>query len=155
MDAILAEINALGGRTVARDSKRKRKLSKVVASKSSFEVDGGALSKKYSFATDYNDHFETPHIAYVDIYNILCEFAKTINKPIQDLVIYDPYFCDGTMKEYLTSMGTVCDFSIYISFIVVTVHCADSIGFVNIVNNNRDFYSDIKHGCVPGILNIV
>jgi hypothetical protein len=72
---------------------------------------------KYNFKVDYCDHFETSLEAYKDIKEILSHLAKSLNKKNEDLIIYDPYFCRGTMKERLASLG-----------------------FKNVINENKDFY---------------
>eukprot|EP00602_Paraphysomonas_sp_CaronLab_P001041 CAMPEP_0185033378 /NCGR_PEP_ID=MMETSP1103-20130426/22248_1 /TAXON_ID=36769 /ORGANISM="Paraphysomonas bandaiensis, Strain Caron Lab Isolate" /LENGTH=306 /DNA_ID=CAMNT_0027569617 /DNA_START=23 /DNA_END=943 /DNA_ORIENTATION=+ len=81
---------------------------------------------KWDFEVDYNDHFETPLQAYVDLLPALAEAAKDIDKPLHELIIYDPYYCDGKMMEMLTDMG-----------------------FRNVVNKNRDFYVDIESNNIP------
>jgi len=45
----------------------------------------------WKFEVDYNDHFETPPVAYFDLLPLLEQVAKSCNKAVQDLVIYDPY----------------------------------------------------------------
>lgn len=88
-----------------------------------------ALSTTWKFAVDYNDHFETPQIAYEDLQPILQCIANALNKPIEDLIIYDPYFCQGGMIQMLKSLG-----------------------FRNVINENRDFYADIKNNKIPGMV---
>ena len=94
-------------------------------------VEGGSKKRKtceaWSFKVDYNDHFETPLIAYIDLQWALNAFAKQINKPPSELVIYDPYWCQGNMVQHLNSLG-----------------------FHNVINNNRDFYKDIARQQIPG-----
>ena len=99
---------------------RKRKAEQV-SSKSAKK------SSEWNFAVDYNDHFETPHIAYSDLLPMLIETAKSLNKNLSDLVIYDPYWCQGSMVLYLKSLG--CN---------------------NVINLNRDFYKDISINKIPG-----
>lgn len=143
MDAILAEISQFNATEKEKRTGLKRKSSTTkqsdttvikldskvnnVCHSSSGLPDKSVLADKWTFATDYNDHFETPQIAYLDIYNILYDVAMKLDKCIEDLVIYDPYYCDGSMKSLLTGMG-----------------------FKNVINENRDFYSDISRGLVPG-----
>ena len=78
------------------------------------------VSLSFPFVADYNDHFETPLVAYEDLEPILSSLALKLQKKNNELIIYDPYYCQGRMKELLAS-----------------------IGFTNVVNNNRDFYKDI------------
>lgn len=81
---------------------------------------------KWNFAVDYNDHFETPTVAYEDLIPALKLVATALKKPFEDLVIYDPYWCQGQMVSILNNLG-----------------------FVNVINRNRDFYADIKNKCIP------
>jgi hypothetical protein len=139
MDAILAEINQFN--TAAQESKgnKKRKTDEIPKKSSALGdnkpvrnqclPDDSALARKWSFTTDYNDHFETPQTAYLDIYNLIKGVADKLNKPVNEVIIYDPYYCDGAMKSIMKSMG-----------------------FLNVINENRDFYEDIRRGQVPGML---
>jgi hypothetical protein len=83
----------------------------------------------WRFQTDYNDHFETPLIAYQDIRIILSKCCEYFSKSPRDLIIYDPYYCQGSAIRHL-----------------------DSLGYVNVINQNRDFYVDIAKRLVPGKL---
>ena len=82
---------------------------------------------QWNFAVDYNDHFETPRIAYSDIAPMLNALAESLHKSPSELVIYDPYWCQGCMVAHLAALG-----------------------FPNVINNNRDFYVDIKNKRIPG-----
>ena len=62
-------------------------------------------SLRWNFTTDYNDHFETPKIAYIDLLPMLQSLAKSIHKEINELIIYDPYYCNGKMITYLHDLG--------------------------------------------------
>lgn len=88
-----------------------------------------AIGFKWNFPTDYNDHFETPIQAYSDLLPVLQTLATQLGKTLSDLVIYDPYFCQGNMKAYLASLGVM-----------------------RIINENKDFYKDIKNKTIPGKL---
>lgn len=81
----------------------------------------------WNFTVDYNDHFETPPVAYKDIAPMLHALAATMQKSSSDLTIYDPYWCEGSMVAHLCSLG-----------------------FPKVINKNRDFYADIKKKCIPG-----
>ena len=77
--------------------------------------------RQWSFATDYNDHFETPRIAYTHIAPILHAIGEAKDKEAMRLSnqngsgssaasassssmrVYDPYYCKGSMVECLTS----------------------------------------------------
>ena len=81
----------------------------------------------WKFKVDYNDHFETPLVAYSDIDPILSDIAQKLQKSREDVIIYDPYYCKGNMVEHLNSLG-----------------------YNRVINNNSDFYGDIKRNRVPG-----
>jgi hypothetical protein len=80
----------------------------------------------WNFAVDYNDHFETPLIAYTDILPMLLTLAKALNKKPEELIIYDPYYCQGGMVAMLAGMG-----------------------FPKVINMNRDFYADVATKRIP------
>eukprot|EP00979_Chaetoceros_neogracilis_P004227 scaffold746_cov293-Chaetoceros_neogracile.AAC.15 len=81
---------------------------------------------RYSFQVDDTDHCETPIQAYRDIQVILDRLVKSLNKTRSTLKIYDPYYCDGGVKEKLASYG-----------------------FTSVINQNRDFYDDIDQKATP------
>ena len=86
-----------------------------------------SLVRQWNFEVDYNDHFETPFMAYSDIDNYLKLVSQSLNKLPQDLVIYDPYYCQGKMLQHLQRLG-----------------------YLNVINKNSDFYEDISSGSIPG-----
>lgn len=77
--------------------------------------------KNYPYQVDYNDHFETPLIAYQDVAPLLDWLAKgkTTRK---DHKIYDPYYCNGATVKLMK----------------------ETLGFEGIINQKRDFYQDVK-----------
>lgn len=84
-------------------SKQSRKEDQVV-------TNVGKTSEKdknssWNFEVDYNDHFETPMVAYSDIVPMLKELAKSLGKSPKDLIIYDPYYCQGAMVDMLAELG--------------------------------------------------
>ena len=79
-----------------------------------------------NFVADDADHAETPLRAYEDLAPVLRALAAALNKSVADLRIYDPYYCNGTMKRHLGSLG-----------------------FVNVSNINTDFYAAARSGTVP------
>ena len=81
---------------------------------------------KYSFQVDDTDHCETPLNAYKDLVDILDKICDSLGKNRSSLIIYDPYYCDGSVKRKLFSLG-----------------------YTNVINENRDFYQDIKDGTIP------
>ena len=80
----------------------------------------GFLSR-WSFPTDYLDHFETPREAYSDILPLLRAAG-----PLATLRVYDPYYCAGAVVAALAALG-----------------CR------NVINQNRDFYADVAADAVP------
>lgn len=59
----------------------------------------------WNFDVDYNDHFETPIVAYTDIKPMLLALAESLGKKPEDLIIYDPYYCQGGMVMMLKGLG--------------------------------------------------
>ena len=88
--------------------------------------DDAAQRPSYSFVVDDTDHCETPFAAYRDIVDVLDRVACRIHKKRASLSIYDPYYCNGGVKQKLKSLG-----------------------FHNVTNSNRDFYDDIATGKLP------
>ena len=92
-----------------------------------------------SFETHYNDHFETPTQAFADVAPLLQQLALSLHgggrggdalqRALQRLTVYDPYYCKGAMRESLAK-GTGCSAE-------------------RIVNENRDFYVDVASGQLP------
>lgn len=79
----------------------------------------------YPYEVNYNDHFETPIIAYEHILPLL----DSLHQPSNDRsthILYDPYFCNGRTKRVLQSLG-----------------------FHNVIHEKRDFYKDIEENRVP------
>ena len=81
---------------------------------------------KHAFEADADDHCETSPIAYAHVAPLLTELARQIGKQPNDLVIYDPYYCAGSVVRHLGRLG-----------------------FTRVVNRNEDFYSVIASGAVP------
>ena len=80
---------------------------------------------KFDYPVDYNDHFETPLVAYQDILPLLDNTQKG-KKERGQRVVYDPYYCNGRTAEYLKQLG-----------------------FERVVHAKRDFYCDIANQQVP------
>ena len=87
--------------SLSSSSSSKKSLSKQSSSSSLTS----SISSKWNFITEYNDHFETPLNAYRDLLPLLQSLALKINKKIHDIIIFDPYYCDGMMKKYLNELG--------------------------------------------------
>ena len=85
--------------TISADVHSKPKPSSPSSSSSS------SCSRCWNFAVDYNDHFETPLVAYQDILPVLQNIADRKGKSLHDLVVYDPYYCKGEMVKHLKSLG--------------------------------------------------
>eukprot|EP00300_Choanocystis_sp_HF-7_P012902 c18082_g1_i1.p1 GENE.c18082_g1_i1~~c18082_g1_i1.p1 ORF type:complete len:350 (+),score=70.72 c18082_g1_i1:38-1087(+) len=79
-----------------------------------------------SFETHDDDHCETSLDAYNHIAPALAAIAKVLEKSPADLAIYDPYYCQGSVKRHLATLG-----------------------FSNVYNENEDFYQAIEEGRVP------
>lgn len=75
----------------------------------------------YNFEVDYNDHFETPFVAYRDLKPFL-EYSLVGADPL----VHDPYYCQGRVCEYLRRLG-----------------------YSRVVNENADFYQRVRDNCVP------
>ena len=73
---------------------------------------------EYPYETCEDDHCESPEAAYKDIAPFLRRLALALNKKEADLLVYDPYFCEGSVVERLKGAG-----------------------FENVYNRKEDFYS--------------
>jgi hypothetical protein len=80
----------------------------------------------YPYDVDDDDHCETPLQAYADIGNILSLLAIEKAKTKHDLLIYDPYFCEGNVSCHLNRLG-----------------------FQNVYNRMEDFYQMQSYGKIP------
>lgn len=56
----------------------------------------------FPFPTEPDDHCESPREAYTHILPLL---SKLAGKDASKLRIYDPYFCDGAVKQNLGELG--------------------------------------------------
>jgi len=81
----------------------------------------------FPYAVDYNDHFETPLIAYQDVQPLIDWLAEQQGKSRDDICIYDPYYCNGRTAVLLR----------------------DHLGYKHVVHEKRDFYLDIAANSVP------
>ena len=71
----------------------------------------------FPYAVDDADHCETGADAYADIEPLLCQVAAALNKTKDELLIYDPFYCQGAVKRHLATLG-----------------------FTNVYNRMEDFY---------------
>jgi hypothetical protein len=65
-----------------------------------------------------DDHCESPLEAYKHVGSLLQRLATKLGKLPEDLCIYDPYYCDGSVKEKLSDLG-----------------------FTNVINEKKDCYT--------------
>ena len=115
-----------------RKGKRKRKNGKTSETKRSDvkrKVDSTKPKRSkgvpfHPFKSEFGDHFSTSNVA-------LCDFVPVL-KCLRDehrkgeFKVYDPYYCDGSVKQRLKDLG-----------------------FPNVIHENRDFYADVKSNRVP------
>jgi hypothetical protein len=85
----------------------------------------------HPFETDFGDHFATEDAALRHVVPVLRWLdaqrpQQQRQQQQQQSVIYDPFFCDGSIK--------------------VRLH---ALGFRRVVHENRDFYSDVREKSVP------
>lgn len=64
--------------------------------------DSKKSKSSWTFEVDYNDHFETPLLAYQDVVpfiSLIPSFSTLVSKStrLDQIVVYDPYFCQGKM----------------------------------------------------------
>lgn len=85
-----------------------------------------ADTNDYPYHVVPDDHCETPIEAYQDVASFLETIAGQLGKTRETLNIFDPYYCEGSMKERLSSLG-----------------------FKNVINEKRDFYERIRNGTLP------
>ena len=81
---------------MATDSKRKREESPTTFN-----------PKAWPFPTDYNDHFSTTDAALSDLAPGLDLLAAALGKTRSELLIYDPYYCDGSVIKVRDSGHTI------------------------------------------------
>lgn len=76
------------------------------------------VAVEHPFVTDPDDHCETAPEAYAHVARVLERLAAELGKPASELRIYDPYYCAGAVVRNLATLG-----------------------FPNVTNECRDFYS--------------
>ena len=110
--------------------KLKKKRTKDAKQRNSVSDKVGAAEKHvevvYPYPVDDNDHCESPLVAYEDIAPILDMIGSKLGKSRTQLRIYDPYFCEGLMKEHLLALG-----------------------FSDVYNKKEDFYKVIEAKACP------
>ena len=83
-------------------------------------------SSRHAFKTNSLDHCETPFCAYQHIQPVLEMISKQLNVQPSKLKIWDPYYCDGKVKQHL-----------------------ESLGYQHVINENVDFYQRIQKNTIP------
>jgi hypothetical protein len=104
----------------------RRERSKVVERDQELLRSQRVQEVHHPFPTDSNDHCETSAEAYRDIAPLLDSVAQRLGKTRQDLRIWDPYYCHGTMKKHLHALG-----------------------FESVYNECEDFYEKVQTGLFP------
>jgi hypothetical protein len=105
------------------------------------------------FETDYNDHFQTPFIAYQHLAPVLlAAFGEAACDDSQKYTIYDPYYCTGSVPKLvyrsLVSAGDGGQHS-EVNHPPPFRNAAAVAQRIAVVNAPRDFYADIASGAVP------
>lgn len=111
-----------------RSARKKAKASLGSSQSSNFNADqkDNDLASNYPYPVVPDDHCESPTEAYQDVASFLDAIAAQLGKTRKDLSIFDPYFCEGSMKERLQSLG-----------------------FCNVRNEKKDFYQLIQTNTLP------
>lgn len=86
---------------------------------------------RWAFDTAYGDHFKSSVEALGHMVPMLQAVACSLYKSpepeaLRSVQIYDPYYCDGSVRKHLSTFG-----------------------FKSVHNENRDFYADVAGGSVP------
>jgi len=106
----------------------KRERAEIVKADQSLIRDKLELVKSivHPFETKEEDHCESPIQAFEDIAPILRKLAKRLGKTPENLKIYDPYYCTGTVIEHFKKLG-----------------------FNHVYNKCEDFYDVIARNKIP------
>lgn len=64
-----------------------------------------AAAVVHPFTADPGDHAETPADAYGHIAHVLERLSRRLGTTPAALRIYDPYFCEGSMRRHLARLG--------------------------------------------------
>jgi len=78
------------------------------------------------FDAEPEDHCETPLEAFRDVEPLLFALTQRLGRAKGELAIYDPFFCEGSMKQHLGVLG-----------------------FANVRNERKDFYAELRAGRIP------
>ncbi|GMH72515.1 hypothetical protein TrST_g9850 [Triparma strigata] len=101
------EVSEEGSGDKKKKKKKKQKKDKKEeneAKEKEVELEPAApsLTPSFPYPVDSSDHCETPQIAYEHIKPLLDHLSS---KSSTSLKIYDPYFCSGSVKSSLSSIG--------------------------------------------------
>jgi hypothetical protein len=80
------------------------------------------------FENNYNDHFQTPSIAYEHLASVILPLITRTSS----YTIYDPYYCSGSSVPLLKAA-------------LSTAPCST----VEVINEPRDFYKDVENKTTP------
>lgn len=81
---------------------------------------------EYPYLIEDGDHCESPPAAYNHIAHLLHDLCKKLAKDPSNLKIYDPYYCEGSVKQNLLALG-----------------------FSNVYNEKEDFYACVANNQFP------
>jgi hypothetical protein len=110
-EVIDKEVSEEGSGDKKKEKKKKQKKDKKEeneAKEKEVEVEPAApslipsLAPSFPYPVDSSDHCETPQIAYEHIKPLLDHLSSKTSTPLK---IYDPYFCSGSVKTSLSSIG--------------------------------------------------
>jgi hypothetical protein len=118
----------------ANTKKRRRKLEERAAKRSAISSEENEVERpvnppyhRHPFETNSLDHCETPVAAYQHIQPFLEALCGTLGiRQYENLRIWDPYYCDASVKRHLSDLG-----------------------FNNVINENVDFYAAVERGEIP------
>ena len=112
------------GKTSKLEKKQKAKKRDGNSTKHKSKTE--AKAARHKFTTDPLDHCESPGRAFEHITTALQKMCTLIGKCPADLVLWDPYYCDGSVKKHMATLG-----------------------FPNMIHKNKDFYKLIAKNKIP------
>jgi hypothetical protein len=104
-----------------------------------------SLAKRYPFATDFCDHFETPRRAYVDVAPAI---DALVAKSRAETRIYDPYYCDGAAMRHLRELGFCNTKNDKVDFYASKAYEDPANTTHDVVVTNPPFSEDHKERCL-------
>ena len=110
-----------------KKKKKRKKRKKIAEAELVATVKPAALKESaYPFQIDKDDHCETPFEAYEHINVFLEALCERLRKSKSELLVYDPYYCQGAVKRNLAQLG-----------------------YTQVYNECEDFYAQIERGATP------